>query len=113
MNPEAVVQRQLDAYNAHDLERFLAEYDDEIRAFRLPSTVPVLDGKAAFGRFYATQRFNLPHLHAILVNRMVLGSKVVDHERIVGVRAEVFEVAVVYEIVGGVIRCTWSHAAES
>ena len=75
MNPEAVVQRQLDAYNAHDLERFLAEYDDEIRAFRLPSTVPVLDGKAAFGRFYATQRFNLPHLHAILVNRMVLADK--------------------------------------
>lgn len=27
-DPQAPVQRQLDAYNAHDLERFIAEYTD-------------------------------------------------------------------------------------
>jgi hypothetical protein len=36
-------------------------------------------GKEAFGEFYATQRFNHVGLHAELVSRMVLGSKVIDH----------------------------------
>ena len=28
MNPEDPVKRQLDAYNAHDLDRFLAQYSE-------------------------------------------------------------------------------------
>ena len=35
-----------------------------------------------------------------------------DHERISGVRERPFEVAVVYEVVDGLIRCTWTYAAE-
>jgi hypothetical protein len=31
------VQRQLDAYNARDLERFVAEYAEDVRVFRPPS----------------------------------------------------------------------------
>jgi hypothetical protein len=112
MNPEAVVQRQLDAYNARDLARFLAEYRDDVQVFRPPTTVPTIVGKKAFGEFYATQRFNHAGLHAALVNRMVLGNKVIDHERISGVRAQPFEVAVAYEVVAGLIVCTWSWAAE-
>jgi hypothetical protein len=108
---EAVVQRQLDAYNARDLERFLAEYADDVRAYRPPAVEPALAGKQAFVDFYSTQRFNLPVLHAQLVNRMVLGGKVIDHERITGVRPEPFEVAVVYEVAGGLIRQTWTYPA--
>ncbi|HQR09847.1 MAG TPA: nuclear transport factor 2 family protein [Casimicrobiaceae bacterium] len=108
---EAVVQRQLEAYNARDLARFLAEYSDDIRAYRLPATEPAIDGKEAFGRFYATQRFNHVRLHAELVNRMVLGNNVIDHERISGVTAQVIEVAVVYEVSDGLIQRTWAFAA--
>jgi hypothetical protein len=111
MNPEAVVRRQLDAYNARDLQRFLAEYGDDIRAYRPPSAEPVLAGKKAFGEFYATQRFNRAGLHALLLNRMVLGQTVIDHERISGVGEEPFEVAVAYEVADGLIRRTWSFAA--
>jgi hypothetical protein len=42
---------------------------------------------------------------------MVLGSKVIDHERISGVREQPFEVAVAYKVMGGVIHCTWSFPA--
>jgi len=108
----AVVQRQLEAYNARDLGRFLAEYGDDIRAYRPPAAEPILVGKAAFGEFYATQRFKQAGLHAELLNRMVVGRMVIDHERISGVRDRSFEVAVVYEVVDGLIRCTWSYAAE-
>jgi len=109
---EAVVQRQFEAYNARDLERFVAVYSEDIRVYRPPAVRPAIAGKEAFAAFYATQRFNHAGLHAELLNRMVLGGKVIDHERISGVREQPFEVAVVYEVVDGLIRCTWSYAAE-
>jgi hypothetical protein len=112
LNPEAVVQRQLDAYNARDLERFLAEYSEDIRVYRPPAVEPAIVGKQAFGNFYAAQRFNRIGLHAEVVNRMVLGSRVIDHERISGVREQPFEVAVAYEVVNGLIQFTWAFAAE-
>ena len=48
MDPTGPVRRQLDAYNAHDLERFVAEYADDVRVFRPPATEPALAGKRAF-----------------------------------------------------------------
>jgi len=107
----APVQRQLDAYNARDLDRFLAEFSDDIRVFRPPAAEPAIAGKKAFAGFYATQRFGLAGLHAELVSRMVLGNKVIDHERISGVRERPFEIAVVYEVSDGLIRCMWTHEA--
>ncbi len=59
---EAAVQRQLDAYNDHDLERFIAEYTDDVRVFRPPAPEPVLSGKQAFADHYARNRFNVPEL---------------------------------------------------
>lgn len=107
-----VVQRQLDAYNARDLDRFLVNFSDAITVFRLPSTEPSLVGKAAFAQFYATQRFNLPGLRADLVNRIVLGSKVIDHERIFGVRDTPLEMGVAYHVVGDTIERMWALAPD-
>ncbi|SPE35565.1 conserved hypothetical protein [Burkholderiales bacterium] len=112
MNPEAVAQRRLDAYNARDLRAFLAMYSENIRVFRPPNVEPVIVGKTAFGDFYAKNRFNRQGLHAELLNRMVLGNRVIDHERISGVRDQPFEVAIVYEVAGGLIQCTWFYATE-
>lgn len=108
MNPiEAPVQRQLDAYNAHDLERFLAEYADDVRVFRPPATEPVLSGKQAFGEHYARNRFTLPNLHARLANRIVSGNIVVDHEDITGLAETSRSAVAVYEVVDGRIRTVW------
>src|SRR5205814_7492715 len=74
MSVTDVVQRQLEAYNARDLERFVAAYGDGIRVFRLPSTQPALTGKAAFTEFYRG-RFSVPALHAEILARIVLGNK--------------------------------------
>jgi len=46
-NPEALVQRQIDAYNARDLERFVDAYTDDVEVFRFPGTEPMLIGKQA------------------------------------------------------------------
>jgi hypothetical protein len=111
MTPETIGQLQLDVYNARDLQRFMACYGDQIQVFRPPAPEPVLAGKVAFAEYYATQRFNRPGLHAQLVNRMVLGRRIIDHERIVGVGDQPLEMAVVYEVVDGVIGIVWGFAA--
>lgn len=104
---EATVQRQLDAYNDHDLERFVAEYADDVRVFRPPSPEPVLSGKQALADHYARNRFNLPALHAELLNRMVSGHIVVDQERITGLPGGDLAAVAVYEVVDGRIRTVW------
>ncbi len=107
MNPETLVQRQLDAYNARDLVAFLACFGDDVRIYRPPATEPALAGKEAYGQFYATQRFNHDGLRADLLNRIVIGNTVIDHERIHGVRGEPFEVAAAYQVIDGQIRRVW------
>ena len=82
MSVVSVVQRQLEAYNEHDLERFVAEYSDTVQIFRPPVVQPAISGKAQLSEFYGSQRFSLPALKADILNRMVLGTRVVDHERI-------------------------------
>ena len=107
-----IVQRQVDAYNARDLAAFVACYHDDVRVFRPPAAAPAIAGKSALTEFYRTQRFNLPALHAQIVNRIVLGHRVIDHERITGVHAEPFEIAVVYEVAGDRIATVWTFTAE-
>ena len=112
MNAEAPVQRQLEAYNARDLERFVAEYADDVRVFRPSGAEPVLSGKAEFAAHYAANRFNLPKLHAEVVSRIVSGNKVVDHERITGLQERTVEAIAVYEVVHERIRTVWFFYAE-
>lgn len=112
-NPLDLVERQLAAYNARDLGSFLTVFSDDIEVTRLPNTMPTIVGKEAFGRFYAENRFNLPDLHAEIVNRMVMGDKVVDHERITGLGGAPVEIIVIYAIENDLIRRMWSVAPEA
>jgi len=109
MNPVEPVQRQLEAYNAKDLKRVVAEYTEDVQVFRPPQTEPVLSGKKAFSEHYGKNRFTLPRLHAEVVNRIVAGNKVVDHERVSGLQEGIVEAIVVYEVVGGRIRTVWFY----
>jgi hypothetical protein len=111
-DPVSLVQEQLEAYNARDLARFLAVYAEDVVVYRMPASEPALSGKAAFADFYANNRFNNPALRAELVNRMAFGNKVVDHERIVGLRQQPLEAAAVYEISDGRIQKVWFYYGE-
>lgn len=105
MNPiELPAQRQLEAYNAKDLQAFIVNFHDDIEMILLPSGTVRLSGKQAVADFYASQRFNKPNLHAELLQRIVCGSKVVDHERIVGIGDEPIIMVVIWEVEDGVIR---------
>jgi hypothetical protein len=109
---EAVVQRQLEAYNARDVARFVACYADDVRVYRPPAEQPVLAGRSALAAHYAANRFNLPGLHAELVARLVMGNKVIDQERIVGLGDAPMDAAAVYEVGrDGLIAAVWFFSA--
>ena len=76
--PERVVQEQLDAYNARDLDRWFATYADDAQQFLLHG--PLLAAGHPALRARMAERFQDPALRAELIHRMVLGSVVVDHE---------------------------------
>lgn len=105
--PAHIVQEQLDAYNAHDLDRFAASFSDDVCLYRMPTETPGTIGKAALRAFYAEHRFSIAALRAELLNRMTLGDKVIDHERIHGLGERPTEVVAVYRISDGLIANVW------
>jgi hypothetical protein len=107
MSPAELVQRQLDAYNAHDLDAFCATYSADVVIIRLPDQEPAIRGRDALRQFYAANRFNRPALHAQIVNRIVLGNKVIDHERVEGLDDSPREVVAVYEVDADLIIRVW------
>ena len=77
-SPEVVVQRQLDAYNAKDLDAWLSTYAPDARQFELGGQL-LAEGHSQI-RARTSQRFAEPHLHAQLIRREVFGNVVIDHE---------------------------------
>ena len=80
MSPATLIQRQLDAYNARDLDAILATYADDAEQFEHPSTL-LAKGLAQLRERFAA-RFKEPNLHAELLRRIVMGNIVIDHERV-------------------------------
>jgi hypothetical protein len=109
VTPASVVQRQLEAYNRHDLKAFLDCYGEDARIIRLPALEPWLTGKAQIEAFYASNRFNVPTLKAEILHRITFGNKVVDHERVHGLADNSVDVVVVYEVIQDWIEQVWFH----
>ena len=105
ISPEAVVQRQLDAYNARDLDALLATYALDARQYALPATL-LATGHAEMRPRFAV-RFDEPNLHARLLQRAVMGNIVIDHEVISRTFPEgpgKVDLVAIYEVVDGLIR---------
>jgi hypothetical protein len=107
------VQLQFEAYNQRDLPRFLSAFSDDVRSYRLPDMTLMIDGKAAYGEFYASQRFVHAGLRAELLNRIVDGNKVIDHELIRGLGPEPIETAVMFVVEEGLITTVFAIPAKS
>lgn len=108
-SPEAVVQRQLDAYNARDIDALLAIYADDAETYEHPATL-LARGTAQLRERFAI-RFQEPNLHAELLNRSVMGPIVVDHERVTRTFPDgpgTIELMMIYEVRAGRIARAWS-----
>ena len=108
-SPEAVVQRQLNAYNARDLDAFLATYADSVTLYDFPNQL-VMEGTSEMRSRYRALFEEVPNLYAQIKNRIVLGNKVIDQEY-VRVGERYVEAVAVYEVAGGKIaRVTFVRA---
>lgn len=103
--PVAVVQAQLDAYNAKDIERLLATYAVDAEQFTLHGERFAQGREEMRARFLL--RFAEPDLHARLLSRSVAGPVVVDLESITRNFPEglgTLEMLCIYQVEGGHIQ---------
>lgn len=100
MTPEQIAQAQLDAYNAQDLDAYCGFFTEDIVVADLNGAVTTQGGQAYRDR-YAAAFAQFPQNKAELLNRMIVGDTVIDHERVVrGPEGPVFEVAAIYTFRG-------------
>ena len=76
--PQDVVQQQLDAYNARDIDAFMACWADDAQYYEHPDTL-LASGKAAIRERHLV-RFQEPSLYGERIKRMAVGNMVVDQE---------------------------------
>jgi hypothetical protein len=106
MDPVQIVQTQIDAFNARDIERFVGCYSADAVLEDGQGTVIARGHEALrglFGQLFAQS----PNLHAEIPRRIQVGSYVIDEEEIVGFIFEGFpsemHAAIVYRIDGQTI----------
>lgn len=104
MNSETVVQKQVDAYNARNLAIFLDCHAPDVELYHFSEHTPYATGRADLKNIYQDVFENSPDLHAEIINRMVMGNTVIDHERVTGRKGvEVSVIIAIYEIENGLI----------
>jgi hypothetical protein len=113
-DPVQVIQTQLDAYNAHNLDAFAACYADDVTITDLSGKRPIIHGVAALKTTYAFLPKAPKGFHADLVQRSSSGPIVVDHERLMGLPPEKGqpEAFAVYEVRNGKIQNVWFPPAK-
>jgi uncharacterized protein (TIGR02246 family) len=106
-SPLAVVQRQLDTYNAQDIDGFVAVFAEDAEIFRnIGDTEAAMKGRDAIRAGYGRIFRENPQNKSTLMGRMVQGNFVFDHEWITGRDTE-FRIVAIYEVKGGLITRAW------
>jgi imidazolonepropionase-like amidohydrolase len=104
-SPVELADQQLLAYNAHNLDAFLAAYAEDVEIYDLNTNSLRTKGKADMRKRYDFLN-NPGKLHCNLLNRIVQGNIVIDHEEIITDRGKFYAVAI-YEIKDGKIAKVW------
>ena len=103
-----LAQKQLDAYNAQNLEEFLSVYREDVKVMEFPSNAVTTNGISEMRERYGKLFKDNPNNHAALLSRIVKGNNVIDHEHVTG-RADGIErkAVAIYEIEGEKISKVW------
>lgn len=103
LNPLDVIKGQFEAYNVQDLDAHCAFFADDVIVADLNGAVSI-QGLAAYRAKYVQVFADFPQNKAELVNRIVVGNTVIDHERVIRAPGgATFEVIAIYTLAGGKI----------
>ena len=107
-DPTEVVRRQLDAYNAKDIEAFMNCWAEDAQFFAFPSDLLAEGAQQIRDRHVV--RFREPDLFGKLIHRMNVGNLVVDREVVTRNFPEGLgrvDVMAIYEVADGKIAKAW------
>ena len=108
-SPAATVQGQIERFNAHDLEGYLALFAEDLQVAELPASEWGTRNKAWLRGVYAERFRTNPDLRASTEAQMVSGTFVIETERIRGRTGQSgpLDVVVVYQVKEGKIVKMW------
>ena len=106
--PRRVAERQIETFNARDIDGFMALYADDAVVAEFPSGKVLMTGKAAIRTHYSAmlKANNIPPIR--VEPRVVDGAFVVDHEVWDAKPGQPSAATWMYEIRGGLIRRVWT-----
>jgi hypothetical protein len=108
IDAEGIVQRQLDAYNARDIDGFVAMWASDAQYFEHPAKLLASGASEIRARHIA--RFKEANLFGRLIKRMVVGNKVIDQEVVTRTFPEGtgrIDVIAIYEVKDDTIANAW------
>ncbi len=109
LSPAGTVGRQIELFNAHDLEGFLGLFAEDLEVGEVPAGPTTAYGKARLRELYAERFQSNPNLHASAEAQMVSGDFVIQKERIKGRSPQPpLEAVVIYQVKAGKIVRMWS-----
>ena len=100
-SPAKIVQKQIDAYNARDIEAFMTTYSKNIILMNYPNQ-ELYKGSEKMKSDYASFFESTPDLNCKVLNRIVIGNKVIDEEYITA-NGDNFSAVAIYEVENGKI----------
>ena len=109
-SPQDLVQRQLNAYNARDIEAFLATYAPDVVIQTLPQGPTAPTGLEFIRQRWGAQFKNKPDAAVRILHRIVQGSFVIDQEQFVhrwDLSQQSLAGTAVYEVQNGLIDRVW------
>ncbi|MEH6535737.1 MAG: nuclear transport factor 2 family protein [Psychroserpens sp.] len=98
---EAIIQKNLEAYNARDIDAFMKDYSDDVKLYAYPNTLQT-EGKDAMRKSYSDWFDRVPDLRAFVKKRIVIGNKVIDEEQVTA-NGKIFNAVAIYEVENGKI----------
>lgn len=97
------VQTQLDGYNTGDIDLFLSAYADSVKIYSFPNEL-TMEGKTAMRETYGSMFERMPDLHCRLINRTVMGNRILDLESVIWEKGKApSEVIAIYLVEDGLI----------
>jgi hypothetical protein len=98
-----IAQKQLDAYNAQDLDKYVSYFTDDCIVSGL-NGAPTETSREAVKARYAKAFAQFPQNKAELKNRVAVGNTIVDHELVIrSPGGEQFEIIAIYTFRDGLI----------
>jgi len=93
-----VADAQLAAYNARDMDAYLALFRADAKLINLPDQTVIAEGIEAIRRMYET-RFSTPSLHCDVHHRSEIGNIAIDRETVHTDGNSPVDILAMYEVI--------------